>query len=143
MDIQESPLMDISCISAITAAIKHIIQHQSLYLEKPMATQRLKQIYQDAIYHGMATLVTDQDYLAQLGLKPQNAISMQLIWEKLIGKSATEIDARHQKGLDFILKNGNLAERLKKHYQSEPHDKTIADLFNQLCENLENNSSFR
>lgn len=143
MDIQESPLMDISCISAITAAIKHIIQHQSLYLEKPLATQRLKQIYQDAIYHGMSTLVTDQEYLAQLGLKPQNAMSMQVIWQKLIELSASEIDPRHQKGLDFILKHGNLAERLKKHYQSEPREKTITHLFNQLCESLETNGTFQ
>lgn len=143
MDIQESPLMDISCISAITAAIKHIIQHQSLYLEKPLATQRLKQIYQDAIYHGMATLVTDQEYLTQLGLKPQNAISMQAIWQQLIKQSSSEIDPRHQSALDFILKNGNLAERLKCHFQSQPNEKTIANLFNQLCESLETNGSFK
>lgn len=138
MDSQESPLADISCVSAICTLIQHIIESSDAYLIAPLSNQSLKTIYDEAIQQGMETVVSDKDYLAQLNLPTSKTYTIRQIWEYLFNEACYYLPKEYQTVLEKILSQGNLAQRLVKAKNSH----SLKAIYQQLCECLAKNSFF-
>lgn len=142
MDIQECPLMDIACVSTITALIRAIIESDSNYLTAPIESIALKQIYQNTIFNGMQTIISDQTYLDQLGTGLAAPTTMQEVLSRVL-KKHSPVDTRYQHAMQIILKQGSLSERLKKAYLKNPSAETITELYMRLSKCLEKNEPFQ
>lgn len=135
MDTQESPLMDIACIAAITALIKQLIIEEKEATNIPQ--NLLKNLYENSIRQGFATEVEHKAYLACFGL--ENACNMRTLWDKQLTKLANSIAPRYQTALSTLLTNGNVAERI---LTAMRHKHPLTHIYQQIGDCLEKNSFF-
>lgn len=139
-DIQESPKMDFAVISAIVAAIELCLENSATAGEA-IDTKQLKQIYDNAIKNGLDTTVNNTAYLRQLGIAATKS-TLREIWQLLLARSNNQAIKHYQKQIEFILKNGCLAQRMKQKYLIDPSSNTIRDIFNNLSHALAENGVF-
>lgn len=142
LDTQECTEADIAIAHAITAILQHWQQSSQYYLENPCEINRLKPIYHSSIKTGFDTLVEDKELLKQWQL-PLTPMNLQQIWSKLIEIISSKLTQKQQTVLEFIIKEGNLSQRLLKSFQKQAEKQTLKDIYRQLAFCLISNQQYR
>lgn len=140
IDTQECVNADLSIAWVITEIIKHIINKSDDYLQNPIDTKTLKNIFDSSIKNGFATTINNKEYLQQvLNLSPMT-LNLKEIWSLLIEQVASNIDGNSQICLEHILKFGNLSERILKIYDKSA---TLKETYKKLIDCLLTNEQLR
>lgn len=133
LDIQECPQMDLAIIALIVEVIKALVEERWCTFQTQASWHEtdLAEIYHKALRTGGQTILTDPEYLSLFGIqKPATTINS--LWYHL---SKQLLDAEHwaQSGLEIVLKQGCLAERMLKVYQAEPTPTQLFEIYQELA----------
>lgn len=141
LDSQECVQADIAIALAIHAILKNWQSNSHYYLDKPCDLKRLKTIYEQTIKEGLTLSLDDPELCAQWQL-PKRKMTCRNIWSKLIERVSTDLDSNSQRALEYILRQGNLSERLLRACGNEYSKTTLANVYRQLSHCLLINEMF-
>lgn len=139
VDSQECALADFACASAIAGILKYIITNTDAYLQNPLDNQLLKQIFFQTIQEGMTSEINQKTWIEQFDLAKNKYATARHLWEDLLIKSAIYIPTPFHATLEYILANGNLAERMLKSLPKVFKSQDLYSLYNKLCQCLQEN----
>ena len=142
VDAQECPLADLSCVTAISGIVQHIVTKTDAYLENPLSNNVLKNILFQTIENGQSSEIRQKDWIGQLGLPRNQYPSAKHIWYDLLSESANYIPSVYQPVLEYILSYGNLSERMQKVLSNNLTKLELFKLYNHLCSCLNENRLF-
>jgi gamma-glutamyl:cysteine ligase YbdK (ATP-grasp superfamily) len=137
VDTQESLRQDMACVSAIVSALHYIVKKTDQYLTNPLDINLLHTLYQDSIKQGMFNTKLPAAYIRQFGF--ENISTPQQLWHALLQNSPETMPAIFHNAIEYIISNGNLAERMMKHYHNHP---SLPNLYHQLAELTQSNGCF-
>lgn len=135
IDSQEYVLADIAIAKAIIAILQYWINQSSYFMEKPCEITTLKALYDQTLVTGLSSAVDSSELRAQWHIK-KNVSNCRDVWSYLLEKVSTSLDQPSQLALEYILKHGNLAERLVLTCGHQPQHAHLRDVYRQLSENL-------
>lgn len=137
VDTQESLRQDMACVSAIVSALHYIVKKTDQYLTNPLDINLLHTLYQNSIQHGMFNTELPAAYVHQFGF--ENISTPQQLWHELLQNSPEAVPATFQNAIEYIISNGNLAERMMEYYLKHP---SLPNLYHQLAELTKSNGCF-
>lgn len=140
IDSQECVQSDIAIALAIHAILKNWLA-SDYYLDKPCDTKRLRAVYDQAIKSGFAFSVDDAELCAQWQL-PKRKMTAREIWSQLIERVSSDLDRTSQLCLEYILKHGNLSERILRACGNDHSKSTLNRVYRQLGHCLLTNQLF-
>ncbi|MGQ3891808.1 carboxylate-amine ligase [Legionella sp. CNM-4043-24] len=141
MDSQECVNADIALAKAVFAILQHWQQQSAYYLEKPCERQRLKALYEQTRVHGFDVAVDDRELLRQWQIN-RSVSNMRQLWSLLIEQVSSSLDINSQRTLEYLLSQGNLAERLLRASGPDHSRTNLARIYRQLGHCLLNNQMF-
>lgn len=141
LDTQECVKADLALVSAIIAILKKWYEEHPYYLQKVCDTKLLKTLYDKTLIEGLNTPVESEELYQQWGLSTRSATCRE-IWEKLIEAVSPTLDQETQLTLEFILKKGNLSERLLSAYALTPNKAGLKAIYQNLALCLAENELF-
>lgn len=141
LDSQECVQADIAIALVIQAILKHWQTNSDYYLTSPCETKRLRTIYDQGIKEGLELVVDDSELAKQWQL-PKRTMTSRAIWSYLIERVSTELDHKTQQVLEYILRQGNLSERILQACGNDESKATLTHVYRQLGHCLINNQQF-
>ena len=144
LDTQECVTADIAIAKAVHAILKSWHDSGSqLYLEKVCATKKLKAVYEQSIKNGLAVRIDDGDLLEQWQLPKKHTMPLSDVWSFLIERVSTELDPATQLALEYILRHGNLSERILRACRSDFSKEKLTYVYQQMGACLVTNQQFK
>lgn len=143
IDTQECLGGDIAVAEFIKAVLEFIVESTSEYIQNPMDCKALKSIYDKTITHGFKSMITQRDYLEQLELESDDPMSVKDVWEHLFKKAKSKLRSEDAKHIQFILKNGSLAERIMHALNNDFSKSNIIQTYQKLGECLAKDTPFK
>lgn len=141
LDSQECVQSDIAIALAIHAILKNWLANSDYYLNSPCDTMRLRNVYDQAVKEGLAFSVDDSELCAQWQL-PKRKMSIHEIWSQLIERVSSDLDQTSQLCLEYILKHGNLSERILRACGNDHSKTNLKRVYRQLGHCLLTNQLF-
>ncbi|GIX42764.1 MAG: glutamate--cysteine ligase [Leptospiraceae bacterium] len=135
MDIQESPVMDITLICLWVKLIQYLISNNKII---PIDLELLYNIYKKAIEKGTVTNLPEE-YLNIWSIKKKNITIKEFIKLLLNG---IDYPDNYLPYLKIILKYGNLSERILNNYNNSLEDEQIESIYRNLIECLVKNQYY-
>jgi gamma-glutamyl:cysteine ligase YbdK (ATP-grasp superfamily) len=138
LDVQESPLADLAVAQGVVSAVRALVDGRlcSLERQKSWSAERLEPILLESIRSGEGGIVTDADYLADMGLAGERSVPASAIWRGLVELGRRDIGQPQLEALEFILDQGSLATRILRAVDQSP---SIESVYASLCECLAGN----
>ena len=87
----------------------------------------------------MASEINQKTWIEQFDLAKNKYATARHLWEDLMIKSANHIPTPFHATLEYILANGNLAERILKSLPKVFKSQDVYQLYNKLCQCLQEN----
>ncbi|MCX7116207.1 MAG: glutamate-cysteine ligase family protein [Gammaproteobacteria bacterium] len=132
LDTQECVRADLSIALAVNHILKSWQQEPERYLNTPIDTLSLKQLYLDTIKDGLNARIHDRNLLTQWGL-PHHINTCREAWAALISQNAHHLDMQCQQTLDHILTHGNLSERILNNTGQHPSLERLKHVYRDLA----------
>ena len=142
IDIQESPVMDIVILKIIVEVLKQLVnENLSLFDQQAsINTEYLANLWLRVIKEGGDVLISDQDYLRELGvIEPKTVIQL---WSEWLQKFGENLNTETVSYFELILKRGSLSERMLNEAGRSPNRGNIIKLYHKLCSCLSENRPF-
>jgi len=137
LDIQECPQADLAVLSLVVAVLRHMVAQRwtSCSEQSRWEVAPLARILLDTIVTADQTVLTDTDYLRQLGLERVKRCTAGDVWQHLYESVLTpaERNSEFLAPLRTILKDGCLARRLVRALGPEPDRAQMAATYRDLC----------
>jgi len=140
LDTQECVKADIAIAKAVHAILTYWINEDLQILTNPIATERLKALYEQTIKHGLKVTI-DNDIKQQLYL-PKHVHTIHDAWSYLIAQVSPNLDLDSQIALEYILKYGNLSERLLHACHGQYDHNTLLKIYRDLSNCLVQNQQY-
>jgi gamma-glutamyl:cysteine ligase YbdK (ATP-grasp superfamily) len=145
IDIQESPLMDVSVSAAVISLIRALVEERCSAAEeqKKLSTEALSAILVGVAREGGRHLVEDAGYLAVFGVREKRIPAAGLwrfIVERVIASFPGISEALPQ--LDIILRHGPLSDRILASTGPVPDRETVLQTYRRLALCLDDNGAF-
>ncbi|MGM0933027.1 MAG: glutamate-cysteine ligase family protein [Bacteroidota bacterium] len=139
IDIQECPAADIAIAVLITESLKVLISGEWIALEelKKWHEDDLFEIFNSVIRDAEETKIQNEAFLAIFGIKEEASVKQ--CWEKLYERVQSQVSAKHQHTIEYILKNGSLSTRILKKLDGDFSEEKIKNVYSELGECLANN----
>ncbi len=136
LDIQETPLMDVSIVALIIEVLKALVDERwsSCVKQESWHESTLATMYQQVICHGRRVTLDQLEYLQLFGIKADK-MTVNEVWRQL-ANSVLPQDHWAWPQLEIIFTQGCLAERMLKPYQVNPTRDTLTTIYRQLAECL-------
>jgi glutamate---cysteine ligase / carboxylate-amine ligase len=145
LDVQECPAMDVAICAAITSALRAMVEGRLGDLAELRAwqVQPLHAILLDVIRGADEAVISDERYLAALGVKGSKATGRE-VWSHLMEQTIAREPSypQFEPQLDVLLSQGTLARRLLKSTGHSPDRRKITDTYRQLSDCLFSNVPF-
>lgn len=141
IDTQECVNADIAIARAIFAILQHWIKESDYFLRHPAPTSCLKAVYDRSRKEGLQTRLDDKTLAKQWQLS-RSPKTCREAWYALLEKVSSHLDTDSQFVLDYILKEGNLSERLLRACNHDYSKTTLKKVYQQLGYCLLNNQLF-
>lgn len=140
IDLQESPKADLLMANVIVGALKLICLERwtPLSEQKQLDTDDLKLIFDDSVELGHSTVITNQQYLRQFGIK-KDEISAQDLWTLLLASAAPTISAVSVMDAKKLIERGNLSSAIVKKVEEGV---SMEAIYKELALCLKENSLF-
>jgi carboxylate-amine ligase len=147
LDIQESPLVDLTIVQIVTELLKLIVAERWVSTEEQIqwTPTDLYQIYHEAVKYGENGLVVNADYCKLFGLDVQSTTFSKL-WAHILETIANEgklTVAGNNQFLEAYRKNGTLASRIIKSLDKVETPQNIKLIYSELCDTLKNNEVYQ
>ncbi len=146
MDIQECPAMDIAIQSFVIGVLRELV-HESwstLTAQKNMGTDVLARMLDETIEAGMASEVTNREWLALFGINKMTC-NMHEVVAHLYGRLITTESGPFQgwnRQIKILLDEGNLSSRIIRSLNRDTSDEAIQQVWRKLAACLQNNEVF-
>jgi carboxylate-amine ligase len=134
IDLQECPQADLAIIDWIVVILKALISERWISFTEQITwdSKRLQGILVESIKNGMDTAI-EADYAAVFSYPKQKG-TIRDLWQYLFNQLSSQVSSSARNVLSFILREGNLAERILKLFnQGRP----LVDIYQQLAECLQ------
>jgi len=141
MDTQECVDADIALAKAVFAILQYWQQRSPYYLDKPCDRLRLKALYDQTRIKGLDVAVADSELLRQWQINKPMSTCRQ-VWSHLIEQVSPSLDANSQRTLEYILSQGNLAERMLRACGNDHSKTNLTRIYRQLGHCLMSNQVF-
>ncbi|WP_224998904.1 glutamate-cysteine ligase family protein [Cesiribacter sp. SM1] len=143
IDIQECPLADIAILSIICECIKALVNQQWASIDEQTAWSEdsLAAIFLEVIRSGENTVISNQQYLQLFGLQQTSAQAREL-WQHLLEKVSSGLEAPYIAVVEKLLKQGSLSSRILSSLNKDYRPEAIREVYRQLSLCLQNNQLF-
>jgi len=144
MDVQESPVMDLAVISLIVAIIRALVNGEMLSYDeqKKISTAMLKDVMVGAI-RGGSHAVMGGGYPELFGYAPGKCDAAELLRYLLEQETVAKwIPGEYRGGINVILEQGTLAERIVRALKGRVSLSSIRDVYGVLAECLREGTAF-
>jgi len=141
LDLQESPMMDISIIGLLTKALKYLTE-KNLLASLTYPTEALKKIYDEVIHLGFEAVIQDPILLSFFSLPLKAPCSVKMFWQALFESIPEKLTQEEQEAIHRLLKEGNLAQRILTAVGTPIEPKNLKTAYENLCESLKQNKAF-
>ncbi len=141
LDTQECVTADIAIAKVIFAILKNWYNSSQYYLEKPLETKILKNLFDRSIKSGLSTTVEYLEILRQWQV-PDSLKNLRDVWSYLIEKNSFLLDSKEQEALDHIVTYGNLSERILRAAGTNTNLSSLKKIYEQLTFCLHSNQQF-
>jgi carboxylate-amine ligase len=146
LDIQESPLADLTIVQIVTELLKLIVAQRWVSTEDQMkwTPTDLYQIYYEAVKYGEKGLVLNADYCKLFGYDAQST-TFATLWSHILEVVKTEgklTVAGHDQFLSAYREKGTLATRIVKSLDKVETPQNIKLIYSELCDTLANNEVY-
>ncbi|PKL36236.1 MAG: glutamate--cysteine ligase [Spirochaetae bacterium HGW-Spirochaetae-1] len=138
MDVQESPVMDLAVISFIVAIIRALVNGEMLSYDeqKKIPTVILKNVMVEAIRDG-SRAVMGGGYPELFGYEREKCDAAALLRYLLDQETVAKwIPGEYRGGIDIILEQGTLSERIVRALKGQASQSSIRDVYSGLAECL-------
>jgi gamma-glutamyl:cysteine ligase YbdK (ATP-grasp superfamily) len=142
LDVQESPAADLAVVSAVVGVVRALVDERLCTLErqKSWAAERLRPILVESIRSAEGAIVTDTDYLGDMGLAGAGSVTGGELWRRLVDTAGADVGESARPALETILTEGSLASRILRAVVSD--GSSIEDVYRSLCACLAGNRIF-
>jgi gamma-glutamyl:cysteine ligase YbdK (ATP-grasp superfamily) len=146
VDVQECPLADISIAAAVVTVVQWLYAEQSASLidQQALETGALARVLRATIRDADAAIVEDAGYLRALGIRA-NRCSAGDVWRALLDAAARDaslVSTWWQPAIDVILQRGPLARRILRATGERPSRQRLHDVYEVLCDCLQDGRMF-
>lgn len=143
IDIQECPKADLAVAVLIIEVLKLLVSEELVSLEdqKRWHENDLFEIFDAVIRDAEKTIIQNPKYLAMFDLEDEANVLE--IWKKLYSLVKENISIKHQKNIEFLLKNGSLAGRILAALGTNASEDNILKVYRRLGKCLAENQFFK
>lgn len=140
IDVQECPSADLAVCAVISELLKSLIAEKDISLENQKAWHEndLRKIFDDVIKYGSETKIKNEEYLKVFGLKSAE-ITAAGLWRAILDKLKNQMLPEYVKPIEYIIKEGNLSERILKKTGKQPLEEVIISTYKELARCLQEN----
>lgn len=145
VDAQECAKADFATVAVIAGIIQYIVENTDAYVTKPLPNNTLKSIMLNTIENGLNAEI-QQNYkawLEQLGLRKSHYSTVRHVINALIERSIQYIPKPFHEVIEFVLSNGNLADRIIYSLGKNFSTTQLRSTYQQLCECLITDQLFK
>jgi carboxylate-amine ligase len=147
LDIQESPLVDLTIVQIVTELLKLIVAQRWVSTEAQMQWSHIElyPIYHEAVKYGENGLILNAEYCKLFGMDVPS-ITFSKLWVHILetisseGKLTVEGNGQF---LEAYSKNGTLASRIIKSLDKIETPQNIKLIYSELCDTLKNNEVYQ
>ncbi len=145
LDVQECPLADMAIASLVIATLRTLVELHGddlLRLARQSSTARRKRQLLACARHGFAAELDLPDIREAFGV-PSRARDARGFWRHILRKfSGDALPAHHREVVEFILRRGNLADRLLAFHRRQRPGESFPRLLPKLATCLAENHTF-
>ena len=143
IDVQECPKADMAIVILIIETLKLLVSEVlvSLNDQKKWHEDRLFSIFNEIIEDGENTQLIDLEYLNLFDIHEECTANE--LWETIFQRVKDDISPKHQKSIEFILKNGSLSTRILKGIANDFSKEKINLVYNELATCLASNNFYK
>lgn len=147
LDIQESPLADLTIVQIVTELLKLIVSERWVSTEVQMqwTPTDLYQIYSEAVKYGENGLVLNADYCNLFGFDASTTTFAKL-WAHILQTLSAEgklTMAGSNQFLEAYKMHGTLSSRIIKSLDQVETPQNIKLIYSELCDTLKNNEVYQ
>ncbi|QCR21898.1 glutamate-cysteine ligase family protein [Pontibacter sp. SGAir0037] len=145
IDIQESPIADITVLQAVVGVIKALALETWVSLEelKQWPEEKLAGIFRQVIQNGQQVILQDEAFLQSFGYKKAASCSVRELWTHLVQETAIlEEQPALAHTMNIILTRGNLSKRILTALGEDPSEIQIKEIYGRLADCLQNGKIF-
>ena len=140
IDVQECPLADMAICNIITEVLKELVEEKycTLQDQKSWNEQDLRDMFDDVIKLGSKAVIGNEAYLKLFGVN-ESQLSASELWNRIYASVKSNMEDELRPSIEFILKNGNLSERMLRKTGENPTPESISKTFRELALCLQEN----
>lgn len=146
VDIQECPEADIAIALAIISVVRALVENRwdSMSRYHNFSEFQLKGLLDLTVKEGEKAFIEDSAFLSLFSFpQAEKGCSAAELWEYLIKETIQEKEHAHQLALlEFILKKGSLATRIRQALPPKFSKKELYEVYQKLCTSLAANTLF-
>lgn len=142
IDLQECPKADIAIAVLIIETLKLLVGEELVSREdqKKWHEDDLFEIFNVVIVDAENTVVKNAEFADIFDLEA--GVTGKEIWSRIYALVKENISEKHQKNIEFLLKNGSLSTRILKALGEKPSEEEILAVYRELGRCLEENRFF-
>lgn len=143
LDIQECPQADLAITQLVVAVLKSLTNEiaSSCEEQRRPSTAALERLLLQCAGLGGSVLIRPGAYLRALGVSTRQPMTVQEVWRYLLQSCAPE-RAAWRPGLEVLLEEGNLSERILNAAGRRPGAKRLRAVYRQLADCLQRGKLF-
>ncbi len=144
IDVQECPRADLAIAAAARAVLLLTTRERwsDQAIQRGVATAPLAALLRAAAKDGAAAVIEDPSILQAWGVS-SSSVSVGELWRRLLEEARSEIGSPWEGVLDQILRQGSLAERLRRLLGPTPDRATLLDVYHRLADCLHHGELLR
>lgn len=143
LDLQECPKQDMAIVQFIVELLKHLVKKGNTEQRLSISTEALEAVLLDTIHAGSQAEIRCPALPEALGYTDSGKVTANQLWRYLLNELPRTVgDEVWREGIEFILENGTLAERLTKRLGPNPTKQVLHSVYRRLCENLSKGERF-
>lgn len=143
IDIQECPKADVAIAVLIVEVLKLMVGEELVSLEdqKSWHEDELFEIFNEVVKDAETAGITNGLYLNLFDISEPSTAGA--IWKKLFDRVKDGISPKHQKTIEFLLKNGSLSTRIIEALDGDLSPGNLQKTYLELAECLAENKLFK
>jgi gamma-glutamyl:cysteine ligase YbdK (ATP-grasp superfamily) len=141
LDMQECPAVDVAIVECLVAVLRRLVRHGSLEAQFSISTEYLQTLLRRTTRNAGATRVAHPGYFRCFGIPTRQRMTVRELWSGLLDQ-CTALPTDRSGAIRFILREGSLAERLRRAAGDRPSRQRLRCVYRRLADCLDTNERF-
>jgi gamma-glutamyl:cysteine ligase YbdK (ATP-grasp superfamily) len=144
LDIQECPVADLAIVSLIVETLRFLVNQESsdMKSQAELSCRELREQLFCCMRDAGRAEISHPAFLEKFGLSNSGVITAGDFWRQMFNYLSGRIPAVFHETLEFILRQGCLADRICLALGERPDNAAILKVYRELCRNLQENTVF-